>query len=60
MKRKIREEEYFGFNPIQIVNDFNQTANDYCSDQMDSLESFLGSHELKPSEKKEIKKVMKF
>lgn len=59
MKRKQRDEDYFGFEPTTIVNDFNQTANDYCADQMDSLENFLQTHDLKPAEKKEIKKVLR-
>jgi len=59
MKRKQRDEDYFGFEPTTIVNDFNQTANDYCADQMDSLENFLqNNNDLKTNEKKEIKKVI--
>ena len=59
MKRKSREEQFFGFNPVSIVNDFNQAANDYTTDQMDSLESFLKGKDLSSLEKKDIKKASK-
>jgi hypothetical protein len=57
MKRKSREEEFFGFNPVSLVHDFNQAANDYATDQMESLEKFLLSQNLKTTDKKQIKKV---
>ena len=57
MKRKTREEDFFGFPPTSIVNDFSQAVSDYINDQMGAVDKFLKKAELNANEKKDIKKV---
>lgn len=56
-KRKNRDEEFFGIEPVSVVHNFCRAANDYTSDHTDGLENFLQKEDLKTAEKKEIKKV---